>query len=308
MTKLNKRLATILAGLVGLYILIIAFHAARRESNIQTVTFHVDTTGATEIDLYPHIDGRREIKLVRHSGQWRLKSGTIDVAPIVGSAENLLNTLVNIAVQRLVSRRKDEWDKYQVGDTSGTRIVVYKGTHPIADYYIGNGPSGEGGFYGSGLSFIRQNGHNEVYAIDGYWHGMVDKLPADWRDKTVLRLNSADVSGISFQGNPGFVLSKRDSSWWLAQSRVRTDSVNRYLTRLQSYNLNQFADNFNSPGSPDRSIIFNGASSPLATVKAWKQSGGSWVVNSSQNGDSYFTVSDSVMNGELWCKPDAWAR
>ena len=298
----------VLAGLVGLYILIIAFHSARRESNIQAIAFHTDTTGATEIDLYPHVDGRREVKLVRQAGKWRLRSGGTDAAPTPGSPENLVNALVNIGVQRLVSRRREEWDKYQVGDTSGTRIVLYKGTQPVADYYIGGGASGEGGFYGGGLSFMRQNGHEEIYAIDGYWHGIVDKKTADWRDKTFLRINSTDLTGVSFQGNPGFVLAKKDSTWWLEQSRLRTDSVNRYLTRLQSYNLSGFADNFNSSLPPDRSILLKGASGALATVKAWKKSDGSWVVNSSQNADAYFNVSDSVMNRELWCQPDTWAK
>jgi len=317
MTKLNKRLAMALSGLVLLYILVLAFHIAGRESNVLAKTFHVDTSGVSEIDLYPYRAGRQEIKFIRQDGRWRVRSGSVEASPAAGSAESLLGSLVNIPAQRLVSRRKDKWDEYKVGDTSGTRVVVYKGKDPVGDYYIGGGSTGGGdygggvyggGIYGGGTSYIRESGHDEVYAADGYLSGMVDKPFAEWRDRSFLRFNSSEVTGISFQGTPGFVLSKKDSSWRLGDGRVSTDSVNRYLGRLENYNLQRFSDDFTPSGSPDRSILFSGASAQVATVQAWKRPDGSWVVNSSQNPDGYFAVSDSVMSRDLWRDPGVWAR
>jgi hypothetical protein len=308
MTKLNKRLAMVLSGLVVLYILAIAFHTAGRESNVEARTIHIDTSGATEVDLYPYHAGRQEIKLVRQAGKWRARSGSVEAAPTAGTVESLLASLANIPARRLVSRRKDKWDEYKVGDTTGTRVVVYKGKDPVGDYFIGNGGSTGPTSYGGGASYIRENGHAEVFAVEGYLSGIVDKSFADWRDRSFLRLTAADISGISFQGAPGFVLSKRDSSWWLGAGRVPTDSVNRYLSGMQSYNLDRFSDDFSPSGSPDRSILFSGVSTPVASVKAWKRPDGSWVVNSSQNPDGYFSVSDSVMARDLWRNPVVWAR
>ena len=262
MTKLNKQLAMVLAGLIIVYVLLLTFHLTGRETNTRAFTFHIDTTGTTEIDLYPYHADRREIKLVRTPPGWQLTSGSLTVTPTIGSAEALLGALVTIPTQRLVSRSKGRWDNYKVGDTTGTRVVVYKGKDPIADYFIGNGSS---------ISYIRANGHDEVYAADSYLEPMVDKGVADWRDKSVLRLSTANITGISFQGTPGYVLSKKDSTWWLAGGRVSTDSVNRYLSTLQYYNNSHFADDFTASASPDRSILFSGAKSPLATLQAWKR-------------------------------------
>lgn len=298
----------VLSGLVVLYVLAIAFHTAGRESNVEARTFHTDTSGITKIDLFPNRAGRQEIKLLRQAGKWRIRSGSIEVAPTAGSAESLLASLANIPAQRLVSRRKDKWDEYKVGDSTGTRVVVYKGKDPVGDYFIGNGGTMGGGSYGGGASYIRENGHAEVYAVEGYLGGVVDKSFADWRDRSFLRLNVSDITGISFQGTPGFVLSKKDSSWWLGTGRVPTDSVNRYLSGLQSYYLDRFSDDFSPSGSPDRSILFSGASTTVASVKAWKRADGSWVVNSSQNQDGYFSVSDSVMARDFWRNPAVWVR
>ncbi|HEV2478658.1 MAG TPA: DUF4340 domain-containing protein [Puia sp.] len=320
MTKLNKQLAMVLAGLILVYVLSISLHLAGRESNTRAVTFHTDTTGTTEIDLYPYHAGRQEIKLVRTPAGWQLRTGSQAVSPVRGSAEALLSALVTVPTQRLVSRNKDRWDNYKVGDTTGTRVVVYKGKAPIADYFIGGGSSSEGGGSslngggpsagagGASTAYIRANGHSEVYAADSYLESMVDKPFAGWRDKSVLRLSTTNITGISFQGTPGYVLSKKDSTWWLAGGRVSTDSINRYLNSLQYYDLSRFADDFTASASPDRSILFSGAKSPLATLQAWRRPDGSWVVNSSQNPAAYFAISDSALTHDLWRNPSAWVK
>lgn len=299
MTKLNKQLAMVLAGLIIVYVLSVTLHLTGRETNTRAFTFHIDTSGTTEIDLYPYQAGRREIKLARTPRGWQLTSGSLTVAPAPGSAVALLSALVSIPTQRIVSRNKDRWDNYRVGDTTGTRVMVYKGKDPIADYFIGNGNT---------MSYIRANGHDEVYAADSYLESMVDKGVGDWRDKSLLRLNITNLTGISFQGSPGYVLSKKDSTWWLAGGRVSTDSVNRYLSALQYYNGGKFADDFTAHGSPDRSILFNGATSPMATLQAWKRPDGSWVLNSSQNPTAYFAVTDSALTHDLWRNPSLWIK
>src|SRR5579872_2275426 len=126
MTKLNQRLAMALGGLLVIYTLTIVFHAAGRESNIQAITFHTDTTAANEIDLYPHKMHGQKLRLVREPGQWRVLSGSVEAPAAAGSAQDLLASLATIPTQRLVSASKSKWDRYKVGDTSGTRVVVYK--------------------------------------------------------------------------------------------------------------------------------------------------------------------------------------
>ena len=289
----------VLAGLIIVYALTVTLQLTGRETNTRAFTFHIDTTGTTEIDLYPYHAGRQEIKLARTPRGWQLTSGSLTVAPSPGSAEALLSSLVTVPTQRLVSRSKDRWDNYKVGDTTGTRVVVYKGKDPIADYYIGNG---------NGMSYIRANGHDEVYAADSYLESMADKGVANWRDKSLLHLNTAILTGISFQGSPGYVLSKKDSTWWLAGGRVLTDSVTRYLSGLQYYKGSKFADDFTASASPDRSILFSGAKTPMATLQAWKRPDGSWVLNSSQNPTAYFAITDSALTHDLWRNPSTWVK
>ncbi|HXD79912.1 MAG TPA: DUF4340 domain-containing protein, partial [Puia sp.] len=304
MSKLNQRLSVTLGSLIVLYVLSIALHAAGRDTNISSVSFHVDTAAVTEIDLYPHRAERQKLVLSRASGHWRIRYGSVEAEPEAGSAEALLGSLEDIPTRRLVSRSKDRWDEFKVGDTSGTRVVVYKGKEPVADYYVGSGSTAggplTGGPYAGGASYLRENGHDEAYAVDGYLHPMVDRTFADWRDKSLLRLNTANLTGISFEGTPGFALMKKDSTWWLNGGRLSTDSVNRYLSRLQSYDLDHFADDFAASAAPDRSILFSGGPAPATTVRAWRRPDGGWIVNSTQNPDGYFSITDSVMMRDFW--------
>lgn len=303
MTTLNKRLAVVLAALIVVYALGIVFHAAGRESNVQAVILHADTAGVTEIDLYPVKMQRQEIRLLRQDGKWMLRSGAVGAEPAPGSAEDLLSSLATIPTQRLISRRKNEWDRYRVGDTTGTRVAVYRGKDLVGDYYIGAG----GGAYG-GTTYIRENGHDEVYSTDEYLPAMVDKKLDDWRDRSFLRFSTGDISGIHFGGVPALVLSRKDSVWWLGQRRVPTDSVNRYLGRLQSVYPDRWADDFTASGAPDRSLVLSAGTAPVAVVKSWRRADSSWVVNSSQNAGAFFVVSDSVMETMLWRNPGLWVK
>lgn len=293
MTTLNKRLSLVLVGLLLLYVLTRLFLAPGRESNAQSMTFHIDTTGVTAITLYPAKERPTMIRFSRHDGKWQMQSGAIHANPLTGSVEAMLGALVNISTQRFVSGRKSRWDEYKVGDTTGTRVVIYKGKDPIADYWMGP-------------SFIRVNGQDNVYAVESYLNDMLNKTFSDWRDKTFLRLNQAGITTIGFQGSQGFVLSKKDSAWYIGGGKVSADSVQRYLNGLQYKSPDHFADDFQPQTSPDRSLSISGPSQPLATVKAWKLPDGSWVLNSSQNPDSYFKITDSLMEKDFWREPGSF--
>src|SRR5690242_12763706 len=136
MTTLNKRLSLVLVGLLLLYVLTRLFLAPGRESNTQSLAFHTDTTGITAITIYPARERPTIIRFSRHDGKWQMQSGTIHANPLAGSVEAMLGALANISTQRLVSEQKSKWDEYKVGDTTGTRVVIYKGKDSIADYWM----------------------------------------------------------------------------------------------------------------------------------------------------------------------------
>ncbi|HEY4207513.1 MAG TPA: DUF4340 domain-containing protein, partial [Puia sp.] len=290
MTTLNKRLSLVLVGLLLIYVLIRLFLSPDRESNTQPLAFHVDTTGVTGIALYPASERPTMIRFARSGGKWQMQAGSVHATPLPGSVEAMLGGLANINTLRLVSGKKNRWDEYKVGDTTGTHVVFYKGKDPIADYWIGP-------------SFLRVNGKNNVYAVESYLNDMLNKPFSDWRDKSFLRLNKDGITTIGFQGAQGFVVSKKDSSWFIGGSKISTDSVQRYLGKLQYKSMNKFADDFQPSASPDRSLSISGPSQPLATVNAWKRPDGRWVLSSSQNPDSYFNLSDSAMEKEFWRAP-----
>ena len=77
--------------------------------------------------------------------------------------------------------------------------------------------------------------------------------------------------------------------------------VTRYLNKIYSKNLNDFADNFTASSDPD-AVLTIGMDDGKAAVSAWKQDS-TWVVSSSQRLGVFFRVRDNVLKEEIWTDP-----
>lgn len=302
MTTYNNRLLFfILIGLIGIFVLAKLFRAPKREGNLKFSLIQVDTASVSEIRLYPASGQREEIRLQRQGGKWLVKNNTMQSEADNGSANSLLHSIVHIQAERIMSRSKDKWDTYKVGDTTGTRVLVFAGgDQPVAEWWIGEAPS-QGGVSGGGLSYVRLPGDNEVYAVGGYLNPQFDKAFNDWRNKTFLRLAKEQISSIHATGAAGFSLQKKDAVWTVDEQKADSTLVTRYLNKIYSKNLNDFADNFTASSDPD-AVLTIGMDDGKAAVSAWKQDS-TWVVSSSQRRGVFFRVRDNVLKEEIWTDP-----
>jgi hypothetical protein len=296
----NKTLTIIFLVLVAVFVLTKIFRSPHLESNLKTHLFGVDTAAVTRMRIQPPKSDGPEITLTRKGSQWQLSQGQKSAEAAGAPVTEALMSLTDVRVQRMMSRKKSDWNTYKVGDTSGTHVTVYGGKNLLADFWIGETGTGTGP-YRQNTSYIRQTGTPDVYeAATGYLSSYFDKGYDDWRDHSFLRINKNKITRINFQypADSSFAAVKKDSIWLIGNQPADSAKMANYLNGLQSKNLYSFADGFLPTRDPDEVISIENNSSPLAVIKAWKKDK-NWILSSSLRRHIYFSSKGSDVVSKL---------
>jgi hypothetical protein len=141
---------------------------------------------------------------------------------------------------------------------------------------------------------------NEVYAVEGFLQPTFDNAYNDWRDKTFLKLNKEDIQEVAFTypADSGFVLTKRDSVWYVNAGAAELSKINPFLSRMSNTYLTEFVDEFKPASKPEAVIRVSGKSGNLVTVECWKNESG-WVLTSSIQKGIYFSDKGSSVVKEI---------
>jgi hypothetical protein len=203
----------------------------------------------------------------------------------------LLGTLSSVEAERVVSRKKEKWSDYEVGDSSAFRLAVFGSIMvELAKWRVGRAAGG--------ATYVRTEHDPEVYAVGADLHARLGRKFNDWRDKTFLHVNKNLVDKISFQypADSGFVLEKKSGAWMIGSETADSLEVQNYLSRLQSKDLTRFIDGYSPPGKPDVTLQIEGGALPHTEVKAWKETGRRWVLASTAQPGVYFQDSTFTRN------------
>jgi hypothetical protein len=303
MNKLNnKALIIILLSLTGLFALSKIFRSPRLESNLRKNLLTLDTASITALNILPANAHNQPIRITREANQWVAekdgKKFSADAATIKGA----LGTLQKIEPDREISRKKDKWNSYNVGDQS-TLVSVYYGNRKQADLHIGKSgySQGAGSMYGgNAYTYVRLNDEEAVYAVTGYFESMFNQPINHWRDRTFLRIPRNLINAISFRypADSSFTLQKQDTVWLVDGVPAEKKSVELYLGNLSFKNLTAFADEFVPVTPADVVITIKGASSTLAVIEGWKRES-DWVLRGPAQQATFFSSSGSSVEKDL---------
>jgi len=159
MKKLNNKiLFGVLIGLAAIFALSRVFRASKRQSNLRTELLKIDTAAVNKVLLFAAVEKGKEIALNREGNKWIAKKEKSTAPTEQGSVNNAIATLANLKPLRLITKKKENWKEYSVGD-SGTRVQLYKGDVVIADIHIGRvgfNQSSDGQFNPGGIfTYVR---------------------------------------------------------------------------------------------------------------------------------------------------------
>jgi len=292
----NKILLIVLVALIAVFTLSRLFRSPGLESNLRKNLVEVDTATVTEVRILPSKDHAEEIKLIREGKNWKVSRGERQAEGDRNSVGNMLGSMRAMHAQRLVSRKKEKWDEFNVGDKS-THVSVYSNGDKIADFHVGKlgFNQGAGGSFGGAYTYVRLSDETEVYTVDGFMESNFNNDFNEWRNKTFLKLNKDDITKITYRypADSGFVAEKRDSLWLIGGQTADAAKMESFTNQFTNKYLTDFADGFVPEGPADVRIMLDGKAGNLATVEAWRKDEKEWILTASTQKGVYFTNKSS---------------
>ncbi len=296
MKKINPwKLAVVFLGLVVVFLALKKFRSPRLEGNLPSSLTQVDTAAVTEVIITPAKSPNQAVRLVK-SGGWKLMDGDKNLRLEQGAGSNAVRMLMSMRPERMVSKRKDKWDEYLVGDSTGTRVQVKIDDDVEADLVIGRSEFGQTatGSYGAPFTYVRKFDEPEVYTVSGFFDAQYNRVLNDWRDKSFTRIKKDSVTRVSFHypADSSFVVERRNNKWMIGNDLADSARWNTFLSGLEYRNANLFAP-IAPAGVAPVSIQLERNGKPLGTLEAWPGEG-NWAARSSHQPETFFSLDDAT--------------
>lgn len=285
------KLAVILLSLVLVFLAVKKFRSPQLEGNLPAALAEIDTADVTALLITPAKDRTAPVKIVK-AGGWKLMKGEQALRLEQGAGPNTVRVLTNLKPERMVSKRKEKWNEFNVGDSTGTRVQVMAGNDVVADLVFGRsgfGQTATQSYGGPAFTYVRLHDEEEVYAIGGFLDAQFNRSADDWRDKSFMRLKKDSITRISFRypGDSSFVLDKVGGKW-VGPGAVDSTEVKSFLGGMEYRNATTFAA-LAPAGAATVSISMEQSGKVVGTIEAWPAEG-NWTVRSSHQPETFFLM------------------
>jgi len=308
MKKINNKILVLgLAGLIGIFVISKLFRSPKLEGNIRKELVSIDTADVTELRMASAGDQPKVVRLVKEKNVWTVSQDDKSYPADKSIVDNLLTTVASLNAERMVSRKKDKWDSYNVGEKS-TDVSVYEGGKRTAGFRVGktgfnqNPSSQQFGRQGiEAFTYVRLADEDEVYIVNGFLESTFNRGLNDWRDKSFLRFSSDDITKVTFTypADSSFVLERRDTLWYAGGRIADKDKVQNYLLEISTRSETSFAEAFTAIGGPTAKVQLDGSVGTIATFEGWKQEAG-WYLRSSRHPEVFFLNNDQSSTTRLF--------
>lgn len=294
----NKTLLYIFLGLLVIFGLSRIF-SGTRDSSFDPDIVQVDSSAVTKIVLTPKAESGETVTLNRGSAGWTATKGDRSIKVPYSKVQGILGQLHSqITAKRIVSRAEEKWPEYEVNET-GSRVEVYTGNEPAADFIVGTFKFDQA--RRSASSYVRLSGEEEVYLVDGFLSMQYNQGFNAFRDNAVVKLNSQDIRGVSLRqadGEQRAMQKLEDDQWYLAGMELLDSAkVAQYVTGLASVQGYDFAGDFDAQRAELLKTVNVTGNNMIAPVEircyANTDTTHAFVLHSTMNADAYF-LSDST--------------
>lgn len=296
----NRRMLYVLVGLVIILSLTILVKIPSEKATLKERLVDLDSARVSKIILTPRISEGPGFEFIKKNGKWMVQQGSIVAVPEQGSVQNILMEVMNLKPKSLEAVDKSKWKEFNLTDSLAIRVLFQDDkSKPLADLMIGRftysqskNPYADprsGGIQGT--SFVRLHNEKKVYAVDGFLSLSFSGKFNDYRDKSFLKLDKANVTKISFRfpSDSSFILQKKDSIWHAGVILADSLATANYLDGLRYINGQDFADNYKPVTNPMYELSVEGNNLLNLSVKCFKgDKDDEFILNSSLSPDVYF--------------------
>lgn len=192
-----------------------------------------DSSAVDKIEIHSK-DG--DVTLVREGGKWML------TAPVRYAAdEQAVTSAVGkgtaMRITALVSTNPAKQSIYSV-DSTAPFVQIYANNNLVAQFRVGKPTTSWT------ESYVRREGSDEVYAVEGILNTTFVKSVNDWRNKSIFKTEQSTITEVKFRfGDTTFVLTKKDSlNWVIGQDSTINTNVTSFLSSLCTFQTDEFVD------------------------------------------------------------------
>lgn len=283
----NKVLGVIFIGLLGLYA-ISKMNSGKPVRSFDPEIISLDSSVVNEVLIYPKA-GTGEIKLLKEGSAWRVSQNGNSYAVMPSAMNGLFTTAQKITAKRIVAKKSDKWEAYEVGDEQKSRYQFKSGGKVLADFILGRFDFDQQAR--SATSFVRKVGEDAVYAVDGFLSASLGSDINTFRDKTVLKFNKEELKSLELLTESGSFKFQNNNGQWNDGDGNPQDSTKmaNWINRLASLNGSLMVGASPADLSNVLSSIQLMTDSGQQEVKCIKMEGEKpYKIYSSQNKDSWF--------------------
>ncbi len=295
----NKTLLVIFTALLGIYVFT-HFFSGKQERSFKSELVQIDTASVTSIALFPKAENGAEILLKREGNTWIATKGDVITKAQKPNVDGILSVLNLVKTKRVAAKSPEKWAEYEVDETNGSRVKVFAGSKLLEDIIIGR--FGFNQQKRTATSFVRLEGEDEVYAIDGFLSMTLNPKFNAFRDKQLVKLNKENVTGLAFSGGQDASATySKMAEGWMKDEGLPVDStqMESFLSGLENISGAEFVDSFDpvqATGSLQQSLAIMTTDQPDGVIiSCYRDSTAAkpFILQSNLNPDGYF-ASDST--------------
>ena len=295
----NTKLILILAGLIGVYLLVQFTGNKSRSKSFRSSLVDIDTAKVSSLEIEKQGEALRITRTGPSAWELELSSGKKVIAKTANVKSSLMN-LMSIKPSRLASKDPSKWKDYQV-DSAGTRVKVFQDSDKSLDIILGRfGVKDQRSYH----TFVRLEEDSEVYTVDNFMGVSFSTDPANFRDQMFFRIKKDSVHTIAFNyPDSSFNLAKSNNTWLLDGTPTDSTSTADFLSKFSYTTSKNFVDDVDDFGQPVLTVSIRASGEDDLVLNGYQVGGRGLILNSSLNPTAYFedqTLVDKFLKGRTY--------
>ncbi|MBI3143383.1 MAG: DUF4340 domain-containing protein [Bacteroidetes bacterium] len=293
LSKLSPRTLLIAIAVLALAVVISTYY--QRQKPVGTLPKELLLIDTAAIDkLVLASPGNGAYTLLKDQGEWKLALETGALVPIEEKMLlNALSTLFGCKPLKVITRKQETHDGYEVTDEKGTSLTCYSGEKELGGVVIGKMDFNQQ--MRTMYNFVRVKGKDDVYLADAPLGFDWNKKASDWRNKTLLRTDGAGIVKVIATGRSPFsVLKQETGSWAVEGAELDSLSAQAYFDGLVSISSSDFVDQLTPSQLENPVMVWEvGTDKENVTLSLFEYEG-EQVITSTQNPGAIFVFNETI--------------
>jgi len=241
------------------------------------------------------------VELQKQENDWRVIDGSNSYPADTLGIQNLVHSLSGLKTKRFAGKSRAFWPKYEVTDSLSTQVTLKSDSKVVLKILLGKfdykmpqnqNPQAMQRQQADVSSYVRLDGENEVYAVDGFLKMSFNREAMSFRNRKLLSMNANDMTRLEFKyADRQFTLSKEENKWMLNGTPTDSSATVKYLSAISRLNTQDFVnESLVTTSNPAYSLNIHGNNMVPVLIQAFPvaDTAVAYVLNSSDNRESYF--------------------